>query len=56
MILTLGKKFHDLGMFTKGDKNFLAFFYIKKRMLRAPPLIFLGKGIDLKKLTGIFEY
>jgi hypothetical protein len=57
MILTLGKKFHDLGMFTKGDKKTLSFFfYSKKRMHGAPPQIFVSKCIYLKNLTGIFEY
>jgi hypothetical protein len=52
----LGKKFRDLGMFTKGDKNFFSFFCSKKRMHGAPPQIFLSKDIYLKNLTGIFEY
>jgi hypothetical protein len=56
MILTLRKKFYDLGMFTKEDKRKLSFFYIKKRIHGAPPQIFLGKGIYLKNLTSIFEY
>jgi hypothetical protein len=44
MILTLGKKFYDLGMFTQGDKKNCR-FYVKKRMHGAPPLNFLSKGI-----------
>jgi hypothetical protein len=57
MILTLEKSFMTLGCLQREIKKFCRFFsYIKKRMLGAPPQNFLGKGIYLKNLTGVFEY
>jgi hypothetical protein len=48
----LGKSFMTLGCLKREIKKFVFFLHKKTHA----PLIFLGIGIDLKKLTGIFEF